>query len=314
MPSRLYLALFWQRNRGVGGIALVTLLALVIYAFLFPGLLSPGGIAQLSQAWFLLASAAMAQALVMLTGGVDLAIGSLVSLGSVLTATLLVKAGLGMTFGIPAVLLIGAAIGAVTGAIVTLVGLPPIVVTLATSFVWTGIALVVMPTPGGSVPDALSNTFAGNQPVTLLLILALILLWKLFLHTRTGIAVYAAGENAVGAFRSGVQVTRVKITAYAIAGALALLSGMAIAVQTGAGDPTIGTPYTLNSITAAVLGGVAFTGGIGTLRGTLVGALLLTVLINVMFFMGLPPFYQYVVQGLIIIGAVSLPLLRGRRA
>jgi ribose transport system permease protein len=314
MPSRLYLALFWRRNRGVGGVALVTLVALIVYAFLFPGLLKPAGVAQLSQAWFLLAAASMSQALVMLTGGVDLATGSLVSLGAVLTATLLAPEAFGTLGGLAAVLAIGAAIGATTGTIVTLVGLPPIVVTLATSFVWTGVALLILPTPGGAVPAVLSNSFAGGQPTVLLVILALVVLWKLFQHTPTGQGVYASGGNAVGAFRSGVPVTRVTIIAYAIAGALAVLSGVAIAVQTGSGDPTIGAPYTLNSITAAVLGGVAFTGGVGTLRGTLIGALLLTVLINVMFFMGLPPFYQYVAQGLIILGAVSLPLLRRRPA
>ena len=312
MPSRLYLALFWKRNSGVGGVALVTLVALIVYAILFPGLLKPSGIAQLSQAWFLLAAASMGQALVMLTGGVDLATGALVSLGSVLAATLLAPEAFGTVGGLVAVLAIGALIGATTGAVVTLVGLPPIVVTLATSFVWTGAALLILPTPGGVVPAALSDSFAGGQPTVLLVILALVILWKLFLHTSTGLGIYAAGGNTLGAFRSGVPVTRVRIVAYALAGALAVLSGVAIAVQTGSGDPTIGAPYTLNSITAAVLGGVAFTGGVGTLRGTLIGALLLTVLINVMFFMGLPPFYQYVVQGLIILGAVSLPLLRRR--
>ena len=119
----------------------------------------------------------------------------------------------------------------------------------------------------------------------------------------------------IGAFRSGVPVERVKIVAFALSGLLAALAGLFVAAQTGSGDPVIGTPFTLNSIAAAVLGGVGFLGGKGTMRGAICGSLLLSVMINVMFFLGFPPVAQYVAQGLIIVGAVAVPeLLKQWRA
>ena len=106
---------------------------------------------------------------------------------------------------------------------------------------------------------------------------------------------------------------RSRIAAYAISGLLAAGAGLFVAAQTGSGDPVIGTAFTLNSIAAAVLGGVGFLGGRGTMRGAIAGSLLLSVMINVMFFLGFPPVAQYVAQGLIIIGAVALPEITGRR-
>ena len=138
--------------------------------------------------------------------------------------------------------------------------------------------------------------------------------WKLYLATPIGLGLYAAGDNPVGAYRSGVPVDLAKVVAYAISFMLAALAGLFVAAQTGSGDPVIGTPFTLNSIAAAVLGGVGFLGGAGTMRGAIAGSLLLSVMINVMFFLGFPPVAQYIAQGLIIVGAVALPQIRWRRA
>lgn len=310
--SRLYWSIFWQRNAGVQGIFAATLLFLVVYAVLFPGLLRVDSIAKLSQSWFPLAAAAMGQAVIMLVGGIDLAIGAVVSIGCVLSATLIGQTPAGMAGGIVLVLASGTAIGALTGLLITALHLPPIIVTLATSFVWTGVALLIMPTPGGEVPDGLCNALAGNVPAALVVAVVLMLAWKLWMLTPQGLALVASGDNPLGAFRSGLNVRRALVAGYAVSGTLAALAGFFIALQTGSGDPTIGAPYTLNSITAAVLGAVAFTGGQGTMRGTLAGALLLTVMINVMFFLGISAFYQYITQGLVIIAAVAIPLLRRR--
>ena len=308
--SRLYWSIFWQRNLGVRGIFATALMFLVTYAVLFPGLLRVESIAKLSESWFPLAAASMGQALIMLTGGIDLSVGAVVSVGCVLSATVIGGGAAGMAGGILLVLASGAAIGCVTGLLITALRLPPIIVTLATSFVWLGVALLIMPTPGGEVPSALSDALTGNFPAALLIAAVLALLWKLWAMTPLGLAVAATGDNPLGAFRSGIKVGRVQVAAYTVAGTLAAVAGFFVALQTGSGDPTIGAPYTLNSITAAVLGAVAFTGGVGTMRGTLAGALLLTVMIDVMFFLGISAFYQYIVQGLVIIAAVALPLLR----
>lgn len=306
--------------RGTLGLLLVVIGFLAVYAALFPGLLSLSGFAKFTQSWFPLALTAMAQAMLMLAGGISLSMGATVSLGAVVAATTM-AGPLGVLGGFAAVVAAGAAVGGITGAIAVRLRLPAIIVTLAGSFIVGGTALVILPRPGGSVPSWLSDLLAGDRPVAFVLLVVVVLAWKFYLATPLGLGLYAAGENPVGAYRSGAPVDMALILAYAISGVLATLAGLFVAAQTGSGDPIIGNAFTLNSIAAAVLGGVGFLGGQGTMRGAVMGSLLLSVMINVMFFMGLPPVAQYVAQGLIIVGAVALPhlgerlrLMRQRRA
>lgn len=305
--------IYWRvqanRNAGLGGLFVVVLLFIVAYGVLFPGLLTLSGFAKFTQSWFPLALVAMAQALLMLTGGISLAIGATVSLGTVIAATTM-TGPLGVAGGSAAVALAGLLIGAATGLIVVKLRLPAIVVTLAGSFIVSGAALLILPRPGGGVPEWLSNLLAGNTPTAFVLLVVVVLLWKLYLATPLGLSLYAAGDNPVGAFRSGAPVDAARIAAYAISGLLSTGAGLFVAAQTGSGDPVIGTAFTLNSIAAAVLGGIGFLGGQGTMRGALAGSLLLSLMISVMFFLGFTPVAQYVAQGLIIIGAVALPQLR----
>jgi ribose transport system permease protein len=305
----LYWAIQRRRNRGLIGLYLVVALFLVAYALLFPGLMTLSGFAKFTQSWFPLALVAMAQAILMLTGGISLAIGSTVSLGAVIAATTM-TGPLGVVGGTLAVIGVGAVIGAVIGLIVVRLRLPAIVVTLAASFIVGGMALVLLPRPGGAIPGWLSDLLAGDTPAAFLLLVLIVLAWKAYLATPLGLTLAAAGENPVGAFRSGVAIDTSRIAAYAISSVLCTCAGLFVAAQTGSGDPVIGQAFTLNSIAAAVLGGVGFLGGQGTMRGALAGSLLLSVMIGVMFFLGFTPVAQYVAQGLIIIGAVALPQLR----
>ena len=295
----LYWPVQWSRNRGLFGLFVVVVGFLLLYAYLFPGFLSVSGVAKFTQSWFPLALVAMAQAILMLTGGISLAIGPLVSLGAVVAATTMT--------GPPGAL---GGIAAVSGVIVVRLRLPAIVVTLAAAFIIGGVALLILPRPGGAIPLWFSELLAGNMPVALGVLVVIALLWKVYLATPLGISLYAAGENPVGAYRSGVPVDAARIVAYAISGLLCTLAGLFVAAQTGSGDPVIGNAFTLNSIAAAVLGGVGFLGGRGTMRGALAGSLLLSLMISVMFFLGFSPVAQYVAQGLIIIGAVALPEIR----
>lgn len=307
----LYWAIQAKRNIGVRGLFLVVLAFLVAYGLLFHGLFTGSGFAKFTQSWFPLALVAMAQAILMLTGGISLAIGALVSLGAVLAATTM-TGPLGVAGGAALVCLAGFGIGAVTGIIVVRLRLPAIVVTLAGSFIIAGAALLVLPRPGGAMPPWLSDLLAGNTPAAFGLLVVIVLLWKLYLATPLGLSLYAAGENPVGAYRSGVPVDAARILAYAISGLLCTGAGLFVAAQTGSGDPIIGNSFTLNSIAAAVLGGIGFLGGQGTMRGALAGSLLLSLMISVMFFLGFTPVAQYVAQGLIIIGAVAIPQFRMR--
>lgn len=306
--SRLYWRIQGRRTAAVRGLLVVVAAFLVLYAFLFPGLLSVGGFSKFTQNWFPLALVSIAQAILMLAGGISLAVGALVSLGAVIAAT--AAAGpLGIFGAFLAVTAAGLAVGGLTGAIVVWFRLPAIIVTLAGSFIIGGAALLILPRPGGAIPVWFSDLLAGHTPVAVLLLGVLLVCWKLYLATPLGLSLYAAGENPVGAYRSGVPVDTARAAAYVLSGMLTAWAGLFVAAQTGSGDPVIGEAYTLNSIAASVLGGVGFLGGTGTIRGAVAGSLLLSVMINVMFFLGFPPVAQYVAQGLIIIGAVALPSL-----
>jgi ribose transport system permease protein len=311
---RLYWSLMIRRNQGLLALFALLVVLLAVFVYMSPGVLSWTGIAKFTQSWFPLAVVAMAQTLVMLTGGIDLTVGAMVSLGCVLAATLVGDSASGMALGTLIVVAVGAASGGTMGAVIALLRLPPIIVTLAGSFIVAGAALLVLSRPGGSMPVDLSEALAGDAPTALGLLILLVLIWRVFAGTPAGLAIIAAGDNPAGAFRSGIRVPLAQIGAYAIAGGLSAFAGFYIAAQTGAGDPLIGEPLTLLSITAAVLGGVSFLGGLGTMRGALAGSLLLAVIIKLIFFLGLPAFAQYVVQGVIIIGAMTAQLLRRRES
>jgi ribose transport system permease protein len=308
----LYLATQTFRNRGVVPLFALVLVFIAAYVYLFPGLLSVSGASRFAQSWLPLALVSVAQALLMLTGGISLAIGSLVSLGAVVAATTM-GGPLGVLGGGALVALSGLVIGTVCGLIVVRLGLPAIVVTLAASFIIGGAALLILPRPGGAIPPWFSDLLAGDTPAAIVLLVGGGVAWKLYLATPLGLSLYAGGENPVAAYRAGVPVDAARIAAYAISGLLCTGAGLFVAAKTGSGDPLIGQAFTLNSIAAAVLGGVGFHGGRGAMRGALAGSLLLSLMISVMFFLSLKPFYHYLAQGLIIVGAVALPELTARR-
>jgi ribose transport system permease protein len=313
--ARLYGRILWRRNDGLGGLFLVLALFAVLYAILFPGILAIGAASKFVQGWFPTALVAAAETIVMLTGGIDLSVGPMVSLGSVVAASTM-QGPMGVFGGVLAALALGGGVGAAIGAFVAIGRYPAIIVTLAFSFVLRGVALLLMPRPGGFVPPSLSEFLAGVYPTAAGLLVLLVLLWKLFQATPLGVGMIAVGDNAEGAYRSGVNVTAARMSAYVASGVLQAFAGLFMAAQTGSGDPLIGEPMTLAAISAAVLGGVGFLGGQGTMRGALAGSLLMSILINVMFFLRLPLVAQYVMQGLIIVATIALPSIRAafRRA
>ena len=307
--ARLYWAIQWRRNDGLGALFLVLAVFAAIYAVLFPGIFAIEAASKFVQGWFPTAMVAAAETIVMLTGGIDLSVGPMVSLGSVVAASTM-DGALGVFGGVLSVLVLGAVVGAIVGVFVAIGRYPAIIVTLALSFVLRGVALLIMPRPGGFVPPSLSDFLAGVHPTTAILLLLLVILWKLYQATPLGLGLIAAGDNAEGAYRSGVRVTAARLCAYVMSSVLQALTGLYMAAKTGSGDPLIGEPMTLAAISAAVLGGVGFLGGQGTMRGALAGSLLMSILISVMFFLRLPLVAQYIVQGLIIVVTVALPLIR----
>ncbi|MGD9712322.1 MAG: ATP-binding cassette domain-containing protein [Thermomicrobiales bacterium] len=282
-----------------------------IYLYLNRNTFSLDMINNLSAYLFPLFLASMAQSVIMLTGGIDLSVGNMMSLFTAIMATQMYDNPFSMAKAITMVLVGGAFIGLFTGAIVSVIRLPAIIVTLATSFIWAGAALWVLPVAGGHLPRSFSSFFIGQvgntMPVTLLVLAGVLLIWKFGIkRTPIGLSLYAVGDNPRGAFVSGVAVRRARVSAYVIAGVMAGVAGIGLSAYAGSGDPLIGGTYTLATIAAAVLGGVSFLGGQGQLKGTVFGALSLGLMTQILFISGLSVAYQRVIYGVVLIVAIGI--------
>ncbi|QTQ15828.1 ABC transporter permease [Treponema parvum] len=255
-----------------------------------------------------LMACAMAQTCILLTGGIDLSIGMTVSMMTTILATTMGDGPLGIAFGVVVTLLSGAAVGLIMGSVVTFARIPAIIVTLAFSYVWKGVTLFILPRPGGYIPKVFTRFFSGRAmiPGAALVLIVAVVVWKLIKNSRLGVAIYAVGDNPKVAYANGINVNRSRLTAYALSGMFVAVSALLLVGQIGCGDPTIGPPFQMNSIAAAVLGGVAFTGGVGMMRGALIGAFINTSLLNILFFAGASPYFQKVVQGFILIAVIGV--------
>jgi ribose transport system permease protein len=259
-----------------------------------------------------LALAAVAQAIVVISGGIDLSVGAMMALTSVISASLM--KGQPEEFGVVVVvgvLLLGLVLGAINGGLVVLTRVPDIVVTLAMSFVWAGCALLVLKTPGGGSAKWLKDVVSGSlgsewiPKAAIVLIVVVALIWIPLRRSRLGLSIYAIGSNRLGAFRSGVSVGRTRVAAYMFTGLFAALGGLALTASTGIGTPVPG-PYTLMSVAAVVLGGVALAGGRGGVFGALIAVVILQLIRTDMTFLNINTNLAVVVQGAILIGVVMV--------
>ena len=254
--------------------------------------------------------AGVGQSIVVLTRGLDLSVGGMIDLTNSLTATHM-HAGTGSMLAWSLIaLFVGAGGGAINGVLVAYGRLQPILVTLATLSIYQGLAIKVLPEPGGAVPLEYTKILANpNGPWGLLFVAFVVGFWLLFRRTRFGVDVYAIGNDEEAARAHAVRVRTVKIGAYTLAGTFAAAGGLFLAATTTAGDATSGDVFVLTSIAAVVLGGISFFGGRGSAIGTVAGAFVLTLLINVLFFASIDPLYQSFFQGLFLVVAVLLGTL-----
>jgi ribose transport system permease protein len=244
---------------------------------------------------------AIGQSLVVLTGGIDLSVGGVVSLCVAVTA---VTASVPWLF---AVLAIGTACGALNGVVVAYGRIAPILTTLATLSVFMGLALRVLPVPGGSIPPGVRAVLTNPGTPTGLIWLALAVAgWLVLRRTRFGMRVYAVGSDESSARAIGVPAAAVKLKVYALSGLCSALAAVFYVSTTTAGDANAGTPFILTSIASVVVGGVAFSGGRGSALGAVAGAVALTLVIDILFFSGIDPLYQSLFQGLFLVVAVLL--------
>jgi ribose transport system permease protein len=259
--------------------------------------------------------AAVGQSVVVLTRGLDLSIGGMISLSVSLAATHMGASTGDMLLWTLLILLVGAAGGLLNGLLVAYARLQPILVTLATLSIYQGLAIKVLPQPGGQIPEAYTNALTNPNEPTALIFIALVLgMWFVFRRTPFGVAIYALGNDEEAARANGIRVRRTKVAAYLVSGVFAAAAGLFLGATTTAGDATGGDVFVLTSIAAVVLGGVSFFGGRGSAVGSICGAFALTLVVNVLFFAHIDPLYQSFYQGLFLIVAVVLGTLIGRFA
>ena len=303
------------------------LVGLLIAFLALTKLLNPnygaGGIVALSINILPIAFAAVAQAIVVISGGIDLSVGSMMALASVTSAVMMKDQGDAFGVGVVIfVLLLGLLVGAINGALVVVTKVPDIVVTLAMSFVWAGAALLILNTPGGGAAPWLMAIISGPiaspwLPKSLIVLAVLVaIIWLPIRRSTVGLSLYAVGSDRLAAFRSGVAVAPTKTVAYALTGVFAAMGGLALTATGGVGAPVPGS-YTLQSVAAIVLGGVSLAGGRGGVLGPIIAVIVLALVRTDLFFAGVDPNWSTAVQGAILIGVVmfgSLVAMRRVRA
>ena len=250
---------------------------------------------------------------VILTGGIDLSVGSILALSSALTAGLL-GSGIPVTLAIFISLILGCILGMMNGLLISYGKLAPFIVTLATMTIFRGATLVY--TNGNPITKGLSDTFlfqflgqgyiVGIPFPVIIMFIVFIVLYVLLHKTAFGKSVYAIGGNEKAAYISGVKLNKVKIIIYSISGIMASISGLIITSRLSSAQPTAGASYEMDAIAAVVLGGTSLSGGKGRILGTLIGALIIGVLNNGLNIIGVSAFWQQVVKGVVILIAVLI--------
>jgi len=302
-----------QRHRGTAFAALLFVAIFTVYLSNHPAGFSWNVVQTAANKAALLAFVAAAQALVVITGGIDLSAGMILVLCNCLASTIVIGATPHALAGVVGVLVAGLACGALNGALVVVGRLQPIVATIATSAVFFGLALILRPSPGGSVDETLADLttsqIGDTFPASLVFLAAVIaIVWIPFSRSIYGRAAYSIGSAQSAAFMSGLPIRRAQLLAYALAGLLSGVAGLYLTFfsYTGEAAYASGNSYTLYSIASVVLGGVSLAGGRGSLIGAVFGALAFRTIGDLLFIFNFDPLWQPLFQGFVLLVAVSL--------
>ena len=293
---------------GGGAAAASALLCVMfeIYALHEPSALSLFGIGNLLNNTVVLALAAMGLTLVVLCGELDLSGPGVIAIANVVVATTSTGT-LGTGGSLAAVLAIGAAVGCVNGFLVAYLKLQSLAVSLGTLIACQGIALLVLPAPGGEVSDAIVNTLSGDFfgiPAPAIVLALVGGLWLLLKHSRMGIWLYAVGTDEQASRLSGLNVQATKLFVFAVSGMCYAMAGYVYCAEIGSGDPRISDSFLLFMYAAVAIGGTSLNGGRGGGIGTVAGAGILTILQKMLFALGVADFYTNIFNGIIMILAI----------
>jgi ribose transport system permease protein len=339
-PRASALAMSIRQNRGFYGAILLLAALYLVYNFIHPRGFSTNVFIANTNESVALAFVAMAQAMTVIVGGLDLSVGAVMTLTSCIASELVRGEPWQIILGCLVSVAAGTGFGLVNGLVIVYGRLQPIIATLATGAVAIGLALLIRPQPGGEVDldlnwavtnsiKDLAETYhlfedgeaAWLQPIAwvpvplLILVIITAAVWIPFRRTVTGRTLYAIGSSEGAAYMSGLPINRAKLWAFTLAGFFAGCAGLYLAIQTGSGNADIpqAGAYTLNSIAAVVLGGISLLGGVGTVIGALIGALILRAISFYFRILSIDPLLQPLVEGVVLLAAVSLGAIRTLR-
>ncbi|MDP6525590.1 MAG: ABC transporter permease [Kiritimatiellia bacterium] len=304
----------------VAPLLIAIVLLLLLFRICVPNFLHPENLLDLTQQISINAILAFGMTLVILSGGIDLSVGALLALVGTTTVYFLTagQTALGLCLAVPAGLVVAALFGLGNGVCASRTAMPPFIITLATMLIARGAALRFNEGRPMHVPDtqvlflALGNgRLFGVIPVPVVVMLLLFAATSLLLHrTRFGQHLYAIGGNREAARFTGIPVARVEMLVYVLCSVLAGAAGMIHASQLYSAEPASGVMFELHAIAAAVVGGTSFTGGRGTMYGTLLGAIIIGILDKGLNQAGVHFSFQYIIKGLVILGAVYIDVRR----
>jgi ribose transport system permease protein len=303
---------------------LLLIIALLVNAILQPNLFERDTLNDNLRVFLPLIFLSAGEAVVILGSGIDISVGAIVSVINALLATqigLKGDPGQAVLWMIIA-LFVGMIAGAINGFFVAYLRLQPIITTYATSFLYAGVALFILPNPGGGVPSEFTGFYREatpfGVPLAFYLIFFILLAWYVTRQTRYGRYIFAVGGKVDAAYETGVPVSAVQFSTYVISGLLAAFGGIAITLLTGSGNAGVGDALTLQAITAVVIGGTILSGGRGGIAGAIIGAILLGLIHNIISFANVESWWQTFVNAAIIVLALAMPgilsLFRRRRA
>lgn len=268
---------------------------------------------------------AVGQTFVIIAGGVDLSVGAILSMTNAILATQITQDATPAMFVNALLLAFGAGLlaGALNGFGVTVLRLQPIVTTYATSFIFSGIALKILPEPGGRLPRDLTTFWRSplevtpefQVPMSIFVIALLVIFWIVLTNTRYRQYLFSTGSKPDAAYSTGVRVNRIKFTTYLFSALFATVAALALTLGSGTGNPRAGDQMTLPSVVAVVLGGTRLAGGQGNIVGSMIGAVILGLIGNIISFADLDSWVRPLVDALIIIAALAIPgvILLARR-
>ena len=310
---------YFKDNIGI----IIALLAMCIFLVIFPTtrttFLTPNNMFNILRQNASNLFLATGMTMVIILGGIELSVGSVIALSGCVAAGCVVNLGLPEAVGFLAAILVGAIVGMFNGLVICKTDIPPFIVTLASMNIAKGIALVyTQGAPIRCMTDAFKFPGAGYVPPVptpvILMLIVFVIAALMINRTQLGRHIYAVGGNAQAAKFSGINVSKVKFIVYTYTGIMAGIAGVVVASRLYSGQPTAGDGAEMDAIAAVVVGGTSMSGGSGRIGGTLIGVLIIGVLNNGLNLMGVDSNWQYIVKGLVILLAVYVDFIRNKKA